>query len=105
MTQVGDVFRMKGSGVGMRARGGPVQQGRAYVVGEDGPELLTMGGNGYVHPNVKTRAAMAGGGPTLVIQVMMQAGFVGSPTQLAQALNDVVQRARSGGYRVALVAQ
>lgn len=34
-----------------RASGGPVVAGRTYLVGEKGPELVTMGGNGNVTPN------------------------------------------------------
>ncbi len=40
---------------GTRAAGGPVMGGGTYLVGERGPEILTMGAAGYVHPN-------AGGG-------------------------------------------
>lgn len=36
---------------GKRASGGPVSAGRSYLVGERGPEVITMGGNGYVTPN------------------------------------------------------
>jgi phage-related minor tail protein len=37
---------------GARASGGPVQAGRAYLVGERGPELLVMGGrDGHIVPN------------------------------------------------------
>ena len=37
---------------GRRAMGGPVQAGGAYLVGENGPEVLQMGGqSGYVHAN------------------------------------------------------
>lgn len=36
---------------GFRANGGPVSAGKAYVVGERGPELLFMGGSGHVSPN------------------------------------------------------
>lgn len=43
---------------GKRAGGGSVNAGETYLVGEKGPELLTMGGgNGYVTPN----NAMGGG--------------------------------------------
>ena len=36
-----------------RAKGGPVMANQSYMVGERGPELLTMGGmGGYVSPNV-----------------------------------------------------
>ena len=42
-----------------RASGGPVGAGMTYLVGEQGPELLTMGAsNGYVTPNNK----LGGGG-------------------------------------------
>lgn len=42
-----------GSGFGFRAGGGPVLAGRSYMVGENGPEVLTMGGHGNVTPNNK----------------------------------------------------
>jgi hypothetical protein len=48
---------------GHRAGGGPVQAGKAYVVGERGPELLLMGGRGS---HIVSNAALAGGG--VVIQ-------------------------------------
>ena len=34
-----------------RAKGGIVASGQQYLVGEKGPEVVTMGGNGYVTPN------------------------------------------------------
>lgn len=33
-----------------RASGGPTFAGQAYLIGENGPEVLTMGGDGYIHP-------------------------------------------------------
>lgn len=36
-----------------RAMGGPVSGGSTYVVGERGPELVHMGGSGFVTPNHK----------------------------------------------------
>ena len=49
-------------GVPGRASGGPVTAGGTYLVGERGPELLTMGASsGYVTPN--------GGGSTVTINV------------------------------------
>lgn len=38
-----------------RAAGGQVRAGESYVVGERGPEVLTMGSNGRVIPNDKIR--------------------------------------------------
>jgi hypothetical protein len=45
---------------GARAMGGPVQSGRTYLVGERGPEFVTMGGSGFVTPNNKM------GGTTII---------------------------------------
>lgn len=39
---------------GARASGGPVKAGGAYLVGEEGPELVTFGQNGIVHDAMKT---------------------------------------------------
>ena len=44
-------------GVGARAMGGPVTAGKAYVVGENGPELFTPRNSGSIIPNHE----MAGG--------------------------------------------
>ncbi len=35
---------------GFKAAGGPVRQGRQYVVGEQGPELFTASTSGMIHP-------------------------------------------------------
>lgn len=48
---------------GARAGGGPVQGGRSYIVGERGPEMITMGANGYVTPNSSM------GGPTFNVDM------------------------------------
>lgn len=42
---------------GFRASGGPVSAGKAYVVGEDGPEIMMPGRSGTVIPNHKLSAA------------------------------------------------
>jgi hypothetical protein len=55
---------------GKRASGGPVSAGRSYLVGERGPEILTMGGNGYVTPN----RDLAGGGGDIYLQVDLGRG-------------------------------
>lgn len=47
---------------GGKAGGGSVLGGKSYLVGERGPEILHMGGNGFVQPN----SAMSGGGHTYV---------------------------------------
>lgn len=48
-----------------RASGGPVGAGRTYLVGERGPEVITMGGNGWVTPNRDLDA----GGDTIEVHV------------------------------------
>jgi len=48
---------------GRRARGGPVDAGGAYIVGEEGPELMVMGSkSGTVIPAQQTAAMLNGGG-------------------------------------------
>ncbi|MEV4416116.1 hypothetical protein [Catellatospora sp. NPDC049609] len=47
-------------GVYRRAGGGDVKQGRTYWVGENGPELVTFGANGWVHTAEQSRAMMSG---------------------------------------------
>lgn len=46
---------------GARAGGGPVRSGGTYLVGEEGPELITPSRSGYVHTAAET-AAMGGSG-------------------------------------------
>lgn len=48
-----------------RALGGQVEAGTTYLVGERGPELVTMGANGYVTPNNQ----MQGSNQTVVLQI------------------------------------
>lgn len=47
---------------GPRAKGGPVSRGGVYLVGEDGPEIMTASKSGYIHPNGKGISGGAGGG-------------------------------------------
>ena len=53
---LGSLFN-KNPNIPKKAMGGPVEAGKSYVVGEDGPELLLSGMNGTVIPN----AGPAGG--------------------------------------------
>lgn len=49
-------------GVQARATGGPVQQGKPYIVGEQGPELIIPQDNGQVLNNNQTVQAFGGNG-------------------------------------------
>lgn len=56
---------------GARADGGPVSAGKAYLVGEEGPELFRPRGAGQIVPAAQTAAmasAQRGGDMTVVIQ-------------------------------------
>lgn len=58
---------------GQRASGGPVAAGKTYLIGERGPELLTMGSTGgYVTPNNKLAAATVGPQAPATIHVTNQ---------------------------------
>lgn len=48
---VAGIVSQGGKVSGKRASGGPVSAGRSYLVGERGPEIVTMSGNGRVTPN------------------------------------------------------
>lgn len=62
-------FRIPGIS-GARAAGGPVSAGRSYLVGEKGPEIVTMGGNGHVTPNHE----LGGGDTTINLQMDISEG-------------------------------
>lgn len=54
---------------GARAGGGPIRRGRTYLVGEDGPELITPTSDGFVHDAGATKGMMAGGGQSAAAPV------------------------------------
>lgn len=53
---------------GFRASGGPVSKGRAYVVGENGPELFTPSSSGTITPN-RSMGGRDGGMTTISVNV------------------------------------
>jgi hypothetical protein len=67
-----------------RAMGGPVARGASYIVGERGPELVTMGGNGFVTPNNRLGGL---GGMTVIVNV---AGSVIAEKDLAVTVRDSI---------------
>jgi hypothetical protein len=83
---------------GYRAMGGPVARGASYIVGERGPELITMGGNGFVTPNNRLGGM---GGTTVVVNV---AGSVIHERDLAVAVRDnIAQLMRRRGLNPAIL--
>ena len=73
---------------GGKAAGGPVAANKSFVVGEKGPEILTMGSSrGFITPNNQL-----GGGTTNIVNVSVDASgsAVSGNNQDAQALGNVI---------------
>ncbi len=75
---------------GMRAAGGPVGTGRAYMVGERGPELFVPSAAGRIVPHGASGNAAAQ--ITINIQTPNPQSFAQSQGQIAAALLDAVRR-------------
>lgn len=61
---------VSGSGYGgARASGGPVRAGMSYLVGEEGPEIVTMSKNGYVHSAKETASLNKENNMTFVFNI------------------------------------
>jgi hypothetical protein len=87
---------------GARAMGGSVTGGNSYMVGENGPEVVTMGGSGVVTPS----SVNNNGGTTNVTQVFQLGGGGGdakreilaaAPFIKAQAKQAVLEAINQGG--------
>lgn len=85
---------------GQRAKGGPISRGGDYLVGENGPELITANRNGYVNP---TGQGGMGGSVEVSINAPINVnGGVSDPQQLAaeisRQLRDQVREAMRGVF-------
>lgn len=69
---------------GGRAQGGNVQGGKSYLVGEYGPEVVTMGGNGTVTPNM-------GGNVSVNVNVDANGGSVESNETFGKQLGNAIK--------------
>lgn len=85
-----------GAGVdGARAKGGPISRGSTYLVGEEGPELITPSRSGYVNP-----AGSTGGGATLNLGgINIHAAPGMSPQEVAQAVRREIESATREFFR------
>jgi hypothetical protein len=63
----GAISALSGAAAAGRATGGQVRGGQSYLVGERGPELLTMGGSGRISSNDQLKQAVGGGGGITII--------------------------------------
>lgn len=68
-----------------RALGGQVLDGNQYLVGERGPEVISMRGNGNVTPNHKL---MAGGGDTINQQANISFTIPNNDNDIRRVLDD-----------------
>ena len=71
-----------------RATGGPVAPGRAYMVGERGPELFVPTTSGRVE------AGLPGGGRDVRLSITINAGGGNEPQALAQSSRQVARAVR-----------
>jgi hypothetical protein len=78
-----------------RASGGQLAAGQTSWVGEQGPELITVGSNSSVM-NHGASMALGGGGGGITVNV---SGMIGSPAQLEVMIVDALRRysRRNGG--------
>jgi len=87
---------------GKRAGGGPTAAGGAYLVGENGPELLVMGSDGgQVLSAQQTQQALGGGGggaQTVVVPVYLDGRKI-AEVVTPHLAND--RRSRTGSRKVA----
>lgn len=82
---------------GARASGGPVRSGGTYLVGERGPELVTMGSSGFVTPNDSLRSGSSKGGNTYNVNVSTG---VGDPRKIGQEVIEVIKRFEASNGKV-----
>jgi phage-related minor tail protein len=75
---------------GTRAAGGPVQDGAAYLVGEQGPELFVPNASGAIVPN----GSIAPSRPQIVLNVQARdaQSFLQSESQLAAMMSRALAR-------------
>ncbi len=66
---------------GFRAGGGPVANGKSYVVGEKGPEVFTPGTSGTITPN----SAVARGGGRVTMQMSINLSGANGDAAIARA--------------------
>lgn len=86
---------------GARANGGSVGAGRSYLVGERGPEILTMGAQGgYVNSNEKS---FGGSGQSMVVNIDARGAQNGVEQDIRRVMGEV-SRLRNQVPNIALSA-
>ncbi|WP_172123234.1 phage tail tape measure protein [Devosia sp. 919] len=80
------------------AAGGPIAGGTTYLVGEEGPELITPNRSGFVHTAPQTQAMLGSGrGATISFgNIIIQGGANASAQDIAQEFGRQIRDAFSG---------
>jgi hypothetical protein len=73
----------------VRAKGGPVQAGRQYLVGEEGPELVVFPENGYVL-NSRDTARIQAAADTDPARVLTPVALPGGPGKVVNFNGPIV---------------
>lgn len=79
---------------GYRAAGGPVSSGKAYMVGEKGPEMFAPKSNGTIIPNRALHSSSASSAPVTIVNQTFQTGV--SRIELASVLDSMEERTTAG---------
>lgn len=89
-------------GITARAGGGPVLAGQTYLVGEKGPELVTMTGDGHVSTAAETASMRSrGGGSSGSGMVELTVNLYESDGALKQKIRKIVRTDGGGSAQVA----
>lgn len=84
-----------------RARGGPVTRG-TYLVGEQGPELVTMGGSGHVYNADETAAMLGSRHITVDLNVRGESNLPTDRAKLKELARALLGEMQLRGMRVAV---
>lgn len=89
-------FTINTPNMGYLAAGGYAAPGRTYLVGENGPEILTMGGRGFVTPNNRLEGSTGGDLQSMARELL---------DLLAQLMQSEIRQSRRGVVRSALAGR
>ena len=85
---------------GARANGGPVGGGRAYLVGERGPEIFVPGATGQITSNENLNKALGSGGGGNSVVINQTNNFDGNGADNAELARMVADATEKQVYKV-----
>ncbi len=91
---LGGLLGASGLGAPGRATGGPVSPGRAYRVGENGPEYFVPTSAGRVETGMGSGGSRGGGGPVVHLSVQIGDGGASAPDALVRSSRQVARAVR-----------